>query len=84
VPSSSTLASELTLNSVSRILYRKCKILHRDISPGNVLVDNKPTVSIGHLRDDLGDMCFSEYLLNTPAGQDNSEYVKRIVDARVD
>lgn len=64
-------------------MYRKCKILHRDISPENVLVVDAPTDSTEPLRDDLGDMCFSEYLLNTSAGQDGSKYVMKFDDAHV-
>jgi hypothetical protein len=50
------------------MLYKKYKILHRDISPGNVLVES--TSSTKALNRNLDDMCFSEYLLDS-----NSKYV---------
>lgn len=48
---------------VTRVLWRKHKILHRDISPNNILVREKAQHLEESMRDDLGDMCFSEFLL---------------------
>ncbi|KIM21707.1 hypothetical protein M408DRAFT_333316 [Serendipita vermifera MAFF 305830] len=49
---------------VTRVLWRKHKILHRDIGPNNILVREETQYLEGPMRDDLGDMCFSEFLLN--------------------
>jgi len=50
---------------VTRILWRKYKILHRDISPNNVLLrDESKVISHESLPVGLGDICFSEYLLD--------------------
>jgi Ser/Thr protein kinase RdoA (MazF antagonist) len=57
------------------MLYQKKKILHRDISPGNVLIES--TSSTKALHPDFDDMCFSKYLLKGFTGQEDSdaEYV---------
>ena len=65
-------------------MYKKRRILHRDISPGNVLVVNEPTDPTEPLCDDLGDMCFSEYLLDVSNGQGRSGYVIKFDDVPVD
>jgi hypothetical protein len=53
------------------MLYKKYKILHRDISAGNVLIES--TSSTEDLRPDLGDMSFSKYLLEGFTGQEDSD-----------
>ncbi|KIM21708.1 hypothetical protein M408DRAFT_29347 [Serendipita vermifera MAFF 305830] len=52
------------LLEVTRVLWRKHKILHRDISPNNILVREKTQYLEGPVMKDPGDMCFSEFLLN--------------------
>jgi hypothetical protein len=52
------------------MLYKKYKILHRDISPGNVLIES--TSSTKALHPAL-DMCFSKYLLKGFTGQEDSD-----------
>jgi len=51
------------LDRVSRTLYKKYNILHRDISPGNVLIVQS-TSTPGSVLQGLN-MCFSEYLLKS-------------------
>lgn len=67
-----TLGLVLTLEtSVSRILFRRRGILHRDLSKNNILIRNRVANYTGPLEHDLEDMCFSQYLLDESVKNDN-------------
>lgn len=80
------LASEPTLIRVTLILYSLSGVLHRDISPSDVLMGDKSMIFTKLLCQGLGDMCFSNYLLEEYTEQDDSdlEHALRIGDAYVD
>ncbi|KAG8812918.1 hypothetical protein FRC19_002805 [Serendipita sp. 401] len=58
-------------------------ILHRDISPGNILVRDEPRSDGKPLATDLGDMCFSSYLLKKPNDQVNKPSLEERLDSDI-
>ncbi|KIM24503.1 hypothetical protein M408DRAFT_26973 [Serendipita vermifera MAFF 305830] len=58
---------------ITRVLFREHKILHRDISPNNVLIRGGPEPYRGDIPDYLNDMCFADYLLKPSSGDDNPD-----------
>lgn len=64
---------------VSRFLFQRRSIFHRDYSEGNILLLNETANYEGPLPSDLDDMCFSQYLLErgTEVGDLTSESSRR-------
>lgn len=66
---------------VIRILHRTRHILHRDISSGNILFRPLSEVDPEFVPQDIGDMCFSHYLLESlglRSDESQSSTVKRL------
>jgi hypothetical protein len=68
-----TIVLYLLCDQVTRFLYIKRKILHRDISANNVLLRDVAKADES-FADDLHEMCFASHLLGEAFGEPKSVF----------